>query len=59
MIRVNLVEIGPTDGRDDIVRMPQAPLMGDNIELDDITYTVRAIIWTPHNPTYDVQVRYR
>jgi len=35
------------------------PRPGDDIEVKGQVYTVRTVIWTPFNPDYEVQVRFR
>jgi hypothetical protein len=59
MIKVNLQEIAPTDGFNEVVPMNGVPRPGDDIEVKGQVYTVRTVIWTPFNPDYEVQVRFR
>lgn len=61
MIRVNLQEITPTNGINKIIEMPSCPRVDDTIEVElgGACYTVRAVIWCPSEPDYDVQVRFR
>lgn len=62
MIRVNLMEINPSNGINKIVEMSAVPRIGDDIEVecDAGTFQVRTVIWTPgQGREYDVQVRFR
>lgn len=61
MIRVNLQGIDPMSAHNAVVEMPAVPRVGDMIEMtpDDGCYQVRTVIWTPSEPRYDVQVRFR
>lgn len=64
MIRVNLLEILPSNPINKIVTMVAVPRVGDLIvvgEPDSLTYAVRSVIWmaVDEDFDYDVQVRFR
>lgn len=60
MIRVNILDSSPPNQGQPIsktVHMKQCPAVGEHICEDDKCVEVRAVLWTPGNGSYDVQVR--
>ncbi len=51
----------PNEGRPiiTIVEMPQCPAVDEMVFLDEDSagLTVKAVLWTPKNPDYSVQIR--
>lgn len=60
MIKVNLQQVGAHPAYNEVVEMPAVPRLGDSIEISEDVgcMDVRAVIWTPGNPDFDVQVRF-
>lgn len=50
---------GPGNRVETIVEMPQCPAVGETVFLSDDHggMTVKAVLWTPYQKDYDVQVR--
>lgn len=60
MIRVNILDTSPPNqgrGISKTVNMKQCPAVGESICEEDNCITVKAVLWTPGNGKYDVQVR--